>query len=179
LGFAVENAIGAVICVLIFALPIGLLIGAVILRGGVSFANKCLPKGSDHDDGDWDDEDDDRPVRRRAKAGIPEPGLGKAMGIVFVNFIVGTIVSIPISLVMGVGLGNMNGGKEDPAMSILASLVQMPIGFLLAAGVRTGMLPTSFARACLVVLFEYLIVIAVCLVIAVPLIVLVFALGGR
>ena len=31
-----------------------------------------------------------------------------------------------------------------------------------AAGVRTAMLPTTFPRACLVVVFEYLIVLAIC-----------------
>ncbi|QJW97129.1 hypothetical protein [Frigoriglobus tundricola] len=167
------DGIGVLICVMVFFLPIGLLLAAVILRGGVSLANKCLPRLSERTTGDWDeDEDEDdyeRPVRRRAAALIPEPGVGKAMGIVFTNFIIGVIASIPISVAMGVGLGNMNGGQGDPVMSLLASLVQLPIGFLIAAGIRAGMLPTSFARACLVVLFEYLIVLVIGLVIAVPL----------
>jgi hypothetical protein len=175
------GAVGGILCVLLIGLPIGLLIGAVILRGGVSFANKCLPKESERDDRYWDDEDedededeDDRPrrSRRRAKAAIPEPGVGKAMGIVLVGAIVGFIISIPINLVLGVGLGGPNGGNQDQAMSILASLIQLPIGFLVNAGIRTGMLPTTFGRACLVVVFEYLIAIAICLIIAVPLVLL-------
>jgi len=168
---------------MVFFLPIGLFLGAVILRGGVSFANKCLPQPSARSTRDWDedeDEDEDdyeRPVRRRTTALIPEPGVGKAMGIVFLNFIIGMIASIPISIVTGIGLGNMNGGRQAPAMHILASLVQLSIGFLVAAGVRAGWLPTSFARACLVVLFEYLIVFVICLVIGVPLVVLALVLG--
>ncbi len=179
------GAIGGILCVLLIGLPIGLLIGAVILRGGVSFANKCLPKESERNDRYWDDEDDDedydRPVRRRAKAAIPEPGLGKAMGIVLVGAIVGFIISIPINLVMGVGMGmgNANGGNQDQTMRILASLIQLPIGFLVSAGIRTGMLPTSFGRACLVVVFEYLIMIVICVIIAVPLFLLGFLLAGR
>lgn len=179
------DAIGVFICVMLVALPIGLLIGAVILRGGVSFANKCLPKETERDYDDWDDadddEDDDRPRRRRrrATAAIPEPGVGKAMGIVFVNFIIGFIISIPINLVMGVGFGNMGGGRGDPMMSLVASLIQLPISFLVNAGVLTAMLPTTFPRACLVVLFQYLIVIAICVVIAVPLVLLGVLLGGR
>ena len=38
------DAIGVFICVVLIALPLGLLIGAVILRAAVSFANKCLPQ---------------------------------------------------------------------------------------------------------------------------------------
>ena len=46
-------------------------------------------------------------------------------------------------------------------MQLMASLIQLPIGFLINAGVLTAMLPTTFPRACLVVLFEYLIAIAI------------------
>ena len=175
-----------VICVaLLIGVPIGLLIGALILRGGVSFANKCLPKKAERDYDDWDDEDDeddDRPRRRRrrrATAAIPEPALGKAMGIVFVNAIIGFIISIPINVVMGVGFANVGGGRGDPMMSVFASLIQLPISFLANAGVLTAMLPTTFPRACLVVMFQYLIMIAIGVVIAVPLVVLGVLLGGR
>ena len=171
------DAIGMVLCVLVFALPIGLLIGAVILRAAVSFANKCLPQPRSRYDDDYDDWDDDyRPrSRRRAPAGaIPEPSMGQAMLIVFVNMIVGFVVSIPINVAMGVGFAGQGGGN-DPAASIIASLIQLPIGFLIAAGVLTAMLPTTFPRACLVVVFEYLIVIGICVIIAVPLFLLAFA----
>jgi hypothetical protein len=162
---------------MLFALPIGLLIGAAILRGGVHFANKCIPSDRDryYDDDEWDDYDRPKRRRRGSSAAIPEPSIGKAMGIVFVNFIINFVVSIPISIVLGVGMGARGAGREDPAMSLIASLIQLPISFLVAAGVRTMMLPTSFPRACLVVLFEYLIVLAICVIIGVPLAILLFA----
>jgi hypothetical protein len=158
---------------MLVAFPIVLLIGAAILRGGVSFANKCIPRHVDRDyDEEWDDYD--RPQRRRrTSAAIPEPAVGKAMGIVFVNFIIGMAVSVPINIAMGVGVGARGGG--DPMVGLIASLIQLPIGFLIAVGVRTTMLPTTFPRACLVVVFEYLIVLAICLIFAVPLAFLLFA----
>jgi hypothetical protein len=172
--------LGVLCCVLGVALPIGLLIGAAILRGGVHFANKCLPKEVERDDDDYDDWDDyDRPRRRRRAALIPEPGLGKAMGIVLVRAIIGFVVSIPINLVLGLGVAGAGGGpgggaRPDPGLQIMASLIQLPIGFLVNAGVLTRMLPTSFARACLVVVFEYLIVLGIALIIGVPLVALLF-----
>lgn len=178
-------ALGVLCVIMVIAIPIGLLIGALILRGGVWLANKCLPQpgrryydeDDDYDD-DWDD-DYDRPRIRRGRRGgrtaIPEPPLGKAMGVVFVRFIIGFIVSIPISL----ALRGVAGGRPDASAQIVASLIQLPIGFLINAGVLTPMLPTTFPRACLVVLFEYLIALAIGLVIAVPLIALAFAVGGR
>lgn len=176
-----EEALGMMCCVLLFAIPIGLLIGAAILRGGVYFANKCLPRRDERYDDDYDDWDDydDRPRRRRrlSAPGIPEPGLGKAMAIVLIRAVIGFVIGIVIGAVMGVGMVAMNGGaggagggmgQPDPALQLLASLIQLPIGFLVNAGVLTGMLPTSFGRACLVVLFEYIISIAICIVIIVP-----------
>jgi hypothetical protein len=171
------EAIGVLLCVLVVALPLGLLIGAVILRAAVSFANKCLPQPTsryyDDDDDDWETEYRPRPRRGSGARAIPEPGMGQAMLIVFVNGIVGFVVSIPINVAMGVGLAGAGG--NDPAAQIIASLIQLPIGFLINAGVLTAMLPTTFPRACLVVVFEYLIVIAICLIIAVPLVLLTFA----
>src|SRR5438045_5400914 len=104
-------------CGLAIFLPIYLLICAVILRGGVHFANKVLPKPVERDYDDWDDYD--RP-RRVGSSAIPDPALGKAMGIVFVRLIAGIIVSIPISIVMGVGVAGM-GGRPDPQMQLLST----------------------------------------------------------
>ena len=68
------------------------------------------------------------------------------------------------------------GGRDEK--QLIASLIQLPIGFLINAGVLTAMLPTTFPRACLVVLFEYLVAIVICIVIAVPLFILLFAARG-
>jgi hypothetical protein len=167
------------VCVLL----VGLLIGAVILRAAISFANKCLPAPAraryddedDYEDGDGDWAAYERPKRResRAAGGIPEPTMGRAMGIVFVVFICTSIAGLPISLAMGAG----PLGDGEPEVVLLASLIQLPIGFLVTAGVLCGMLPTTFPRACLVVVFEYLIVLAICVIIGVPLYVLARAAG--
>ncbi len=174
-----EDAAIAVIVIVLIALPVGLLIGSVILRGGVSFANKSLPKPQPRRRYDEDDEDDDeydegwdaydRPRERRAKnAGlIPEPGLGKGMGIVFVNWIaqsfLGGFMRVSIEAI------------DDEAVGMLLALIALPVWFCIAAGIRAGMLPTSFARASLVVLFEVLIVLAICVVVGVPLYILLVA----
>lgn len=170
-----EEALGMLCCVVLVALPIGLLIGAVILRAAVHFANKVLPRPVERDYDEWDDYD--RPRRASASA-IPDPALGKAMGIVFVRFIVGFVVGAVIGFVMGVGAVGMGGGRPDPGLQVLSTLIQLPIGFLINAGILTPMLPTTFPRACLVVLFEYLISIAIGLIIAVPLVILLVAAGG-
>ncbi len=71
------------------ALFVVLLIYAVVLRASVWITNKCLGESggsggynrqSSYED-DWDD-DYERPARRRG-TGIPEPNLGKGMGISF------------------------------------------------------------------------------------------------
>jgi hypothetical protein len=177
-----NEAIGVILCVLVILIPIALLIGALILRGGVYFANKCIPKESEPDYDDRDDRDEeDRPrPRRRRGAAIPMPGIGWAMLIVFLNGIVSTIITTPIDLALGLKPFDFEA-EDDPAIVLLSMAIELPIGFLLAAGFRTLMLPTSFGRACLVVLFEYLIGIVIGLVLAVPLIVvmvLLFAAAG-
>jgi hypothetical protein len=170
-------ALGVMCVVALIAIPIGLLIGAVILRAACWAANKCLPQPSSryYDDDDEYDWDEDRPRRRRrssAKA-IPEPSMGQAMGIVFVNFIISFVVGFAIGFVMGAG-----GMGKDPAAVIVIQGLNLVLSFLIAAGVITAMLPTTFPRACLVVLFQYLIVLAIAIVIMVPLFVLGFALRG-
>jgi hypothetical protein len=150
--------------VFLFALPVGLLIGAVILRAAVSMANKCVggpAREPDYYDEDEDEEDWDgymRPRRGRESGGaIPEPTLGRAMGIVLVSVIAILVVTVPIRLFLG--LEAPVGGGDD--IFLLAQLITLVLGFVISAGVLAGMLPTSFARGCLVALFEYLIVLGV------------------
>lgn len=165
-----DEEAGILIAVLLFALPIVLLLGAVILRGGVSFANKCLPKESEWDDeDDWDWDGYDRP-RRPAPKRIPEPGLGKAMGIVFVSLVAQLVAVVPFFL-----MGDMI--DDEPELALLALLVALPLWFFISAGLRAAMLPVAFGRACLVVLFEALIGIVVGIAVGLPLAVLISALG--
>jgi hypothetical protein len=154
------------VCVVVIGFPLGALIGAAVLRLAVGAANKCLPPNER--ELVWDDADDlDAPD---CSGAIPRLGTGKAFGIVafsvFLGLLSGLFVTVPLWFI----------GEKSPAIRLLAVLLQIPLGFLLVAGARTAMLPTSFARACLVVLFECLIVFAIVLAIAVPL-ALFFAFG--
>jgi hypothetical protein len=172
----------AVLCVLVVALPIGLLIGAAILRAAVSLANKVVGGGRKSSDR-WDDEygdydDDDYRPRRRGRrddgGAIPEPTLGRGMLIVFVNGIVNFVVGFVLGLMIAAAMPN----KPTETVQLVANVIGLPIGFLTAAGLLTVMLPTTFPRACLVVLFQYLIVFAIVAVIVVALLAVGFGLGG-
>ncbi|MFO0823504.1 MAG: hypothetical protein U0792_10370 [Gemmataceae bacterium] len=189
----------AFVCVaMLLAIPIGLMIGAAILRGAVSLANACLgpdrSKTSYYDDEFTDYERRyERPSRRYQETNtgglIPEPGLGYGMVIVLVNafaqFAVGVVMAIGLMAVAGGagggqgfgagkrGFGDGDGGND--AMALMMNLLSIPVGFIVTSGVLTMMLPTSFGRACLVTLFQYLIMIAIGVVIFV---VLLAAVGG-
>lgn len=166
------------ICGGIVIFLIALAISAVILRAAVWAANKCLPQPRSRYDDDYDDWDDDydRPRRRRrgrASTAIPTPSMGHAMGIVFVNGIIGFVIGFVIGLMFGLaGLANNPGGQ------IMLQGLNLGVGFLVAASVLTMMLPTTFPRACLVVLFQYLIAIAIAIVIVVPIVILILATRG-
>lgn len=178
---------GALVCVLIFVIPLGLLLGAALLLAAIGLANKVVGDAStrssyDFDD-DVDDEDwDDLPKRRRGGRGrqsgaIPAPPLLTAMGIVLVVGIVNFLAGIPIR--MAFGLEPLGGdAPEDAQTALAAAIVSIPVGFLVMAGLLQMMLPTTFPRACLVVLFEYLIMIAIVLAVVVPLAILGLALRG-
>ena len=163
---------------MVIMIPVALLVGAAILMGAVALANMCLPKPRDRYY-EYDDEyDDDRPVRyrdrrNRSGAAIPPPSIGHAVLIVIVN----GLISFVAGLVIGV-MGEVVGGAQDPATMIVVQLFNVVLGFLITASVLTSMLPTTFPRACLVVVFQYVIVIGIALIIFVPLFVLGAGLGG-
>lgn len=170
---------------ILIIIPLIGLIGSVIIRGGVSFTNRCLPKPDprgprvtryDDDDDEFDDEYDyddwaeyDKPKGRRAPppGSVPEPGLGHAMGITYVLVLVLALVSF---LTRGVARD-----LDDFAPVVMLSAFALAVEFFIAAGIHSGMLPTSFARACLVVVFECLIVVAIVIAVGAPLYVI---LGG-
>jgi hypothetical protein len=148
-------AAGAILCGLAIGLPIGLLIGAVILRAAISIANKVLgpPRQSE-----WDDEYDGS-ARRRRRFGsdgvIPEPGIGKAMLIVLATGFVNFIVSFAIGFAIGAGGAAAQANAQRT--QALAQLAGLPVSFLVMSGMLTMMLPTTFPRACLVTVFQFLI----------------------
>lgn len=169
------------LCVLLVALPIGLLVGAVILRAAVSLANKVVggsPDQEAEDDYDWDSDEDDPPTRRTRPGGaVPVPGLGRAVLIVFAAGLANVLVGIVVGLAFGAARA-AGGGFNGPGPRLAAQLVSLPFGFLVSACIGGAMLPTTFPRACLVTLFQYLIGLVIVAVVGGVLFAAGFALFG-
>jgi hypothetical protein len=129
-------------------LLIGTVIGAVILRAACWLFNSMA--GGDE-----------------RRGGVPEPEFGRAMLITFVTFLVQTGVQMVIGFVTGAGAAaaeQAKPGAGGPAQ-LMASLIALPVGFLVMAGMLTAMLPTSFPKALLVALLEYVIIIIIAAII--------------
>src|SRR5262249_14972865 len=103
---------------------------------------------------------------------IPEPSIRYAMGIVLVaavtNLLVGIVIWMAVAELLepGPAARGPRGGGPDPEQllkgpGLIAPLISLPVGFLVCAGVSALMLPASFGRACLVTLFEHLILLFV------------------
>jgi hypothetical protein len=137
----------AVIAGMLCGLLIGTLIGAVILRAACWLYNKMAggPK---------------------SPSAVPEPEFGRAMLIVFVTAIVQMGVGFVLGLVIGGGAA-ATGQADNPSMRLLPSLIGLPLGFLVMAGMLTAMLPTTFPRALLVALLEYFVIIVIAVIIVV------------
>ncbi|WP_439621733.1 hypothetical protein [Gemmata sp.] len=186
---------------MIVAIPIGLLIGAVILRGAVSLANMCVGGGQAPAADPYEDEyegDHRRPRYGRYKVdtGIPVPSIGQAMVVVLLagiaNFVIQLVIVVAVVGVAGGGAGaNQRGGfGANPqagfgargagagGAEMVANLISLPATFLVASLITSGMLPTSFGRACLVTLFQYLIVIAIAIAIGIAVVAVVGGVAG-
>jgi hypothetical protein len=144
------------LCAMIVGLTIGTLIGAVILRAACWLYNSMVggPK---------------------SPSAVPEPTMGRAMGIVFVTLLVNFAVSFGVGLVVGGGAAAAGGDTQ--MAGIIAQLVSIPISFLVMAGMLTALLPTTFPRALLVALLEFAIsiVIGIGIVVVVMIVVAVLA----
>jgi hypothetical protein len=190
-------------CILIGALVIGILIGAVVLRCACWLYNKIagasggptkryrdefegedkprrqpdVDRYAEEEEDEENEEEDDRPrPRRRPEAydpdgpGVPEPTVGKAMGIMAVNAVIGFGINFAIGLATGAGMrgiGGPAGGGAAPNLGavLIANLVQLVVGYFLLAGLVTAMLPTKFGRACAVAGLFYVIGIAIAAVV--------------
>jgi hypothetical protein len=156
-------AFGAFACWGIFVLA-GLLVGgAVILRAAVTLSNRFLGASpaseTDSDDEELDEWIGYRHIKRRVQA-IPEPGLGKGMFCVFVLAVVGFLTGLLMSFLFGVG--PFDDGRFVGGGLMLASLIfGLGIGFPVSAWVLSGILPTKFGRACLVLLLNYAILLLI------------------
>jgi hypothetical protein len=98
-----EGAVlGGMLCALVVGVTLGTLIGAVFLRSACALYNRLVGG-------------------RKSPSSVPEPLLGKAMGITFVTTLVNAVLGFGIGLV--VGAGGAATGASERNMKILAQLI--------------------------------------------------------
>jgi hypothetical protein len=116
-----DGALGIFLCVGVFEIAFGTMLGAVFLRAACALYNKLAGgKGS--------------------PSSVPEPLLGKAMGITFVTILVHAVAGF--------------------------ELLSLPVSLLVLAGMNSALLPTTFARGVLVALCYLLVGFFVVVVLA-------------
>jgi len=96
---------------------------------------------------------------------VPEPLLGKAMGITFVTTLVNAIAGFVIGLLVGTGGAVAGASERGPA--VVAQLLSLPVSLLVMAGMNSALLPTTFAWELLVALCYLLVVFFVVVILAV------------
>jgi hypothetical protein len=177
--------LGAVLIVLLIAVPLGLLIGAVILRAAVSWYNRMSGAGSQPRQPAYAGYSANVPggpesanpfaapttygVSTVQTVGVPEPSVGYAMGIVFVS----GLANLPVSLITNFI------AAASPEATLPLGILSIPISFLIGAAVLKGMLPTpTFGTACLISLLQFVISLIIGVVIAVIVLVVLFATGA-
>jgi hypothetical protein len=126
-------AIIGLLCVLVIAVAVGTLIGAVCLLAAIALYNKMAGGAS-------------------SPGSVPEPALGKAMWITFATSVV--------QIVAGVVIGGY-GEAAEGARELFAQLISFPVSLLIMAGMLSAKLPTTFGRAVLVTLCYMLVVLIV------------------
>ncbi len=144
------------LCVLVFALLIGSLIGAIILRAACWLFNKFAG---------------DPPP----PGGVPGPDFGQAFLMAFVAMLVQLGVSFVIELM---GVGGAAAGGNPQTVQLVSSLISLPISFLVLSGIVASMLPTSFVKGMCVAGLYWIIVWIIGIVIAVVFMVLAGVLMG-
>jgi hypothetical protein len=147
--------IAGLLCGLVMALVMGTLIGAIILRAAIWAFNKLA--GTD--------------------AAVPEPTFGKAMLVAFVTSFVNNIAGIGLGFVLGASL--RAAGLEGIQLQAVVQAIAMPFGILVAGGMLSVLLPTTFMRGILVALIMMAIAIALAVFIVLMFVGLGMALGGR
>lgn len=150
---------GAVICWGLFVL----VAGAVVFRTAVTLTNRFLGAHSGSEVNPDEDELDEwigyRQIKQR-KEGITEPGLGKGMVCVLVLAVVGFVVGYLMRFVFEVGPFD-NDSYRDSGLVLLAHLFGACLSFPLSAWALASILPTKFGRACVVLLLNYAIILAI------------------
>lgn len=141
------------LCVLIFVLSLGMLVGSVILRAACSLMNKISSNS------------------------VPEPVFGTAIGIVVTRF----LATIAVSVTIGVVVGPMIGGiQENIDMGVRVALHVISLGISIVVGsvVIMSMLPTDYGKAILISLLEFGIKFCIGLVLGFVVIAVMHANGG-
>ena len=166
---------------LLIALPVALLIGSVILRAAVNFANRRLGPAPDHviaseDEDDWAD----YPIpgdRTSSRTQIPIPTVGGGMVMMLCILVVNVIVGAAIHLVIGEEPAPRQGRFRGPLDDgiLIARVLTLPVSFLVMSGLLAAMLPTTFRRGSLVAFFYF----AICVGIAALFFVPIWVLGWR
>jgi len=155
------GVLGVMACALVIGVVIGTLVGAVLLRAGIALYNRFAGG-------------------REAPGAVPEPAFGKAMGIMFVTFLVNGVVNFVMGLMLGAGA--VAAGSRMGGVNIVAQLVSIPVSLLVMATMLMAMLPTTFGRGILVTLCYMLVVLFVVVVLGVVfggIALLVFGLAGN
>lgn len=153
-------ALGGFCCVLV-ALLVILAGGSVLFRAAVGLANRSV--GASRPDYNFPDAERDpwigyrfikEPVR-----GVPEPGFLKGVGAVLVLAFVDFLAGIAVRIMLGVGFDHPHGrtGPDAEACHFIGIVLCFPLG----AWIVSSILPTKFSRACLVLLWIYLILLAI------------------
>ncbi|MDA7979665.1 MAG: hypothetical protein MPJ50_12935 [Pirellulales bacterium] len=126
-----------------------------------------------------------------AGRGAPVPGYGKAMGIVFLRVIIDRAIRFFVYTVLlpqPVPAQPMNAAGPTPdvilpiiidslADGIAISAALTVLSFLIGALILKAMLPASLGKACVIQLLEYLIGLAILLVLGVLIVVLISVLA--
>jgi hypothetical protein len=133
-------AIGVLLGLLVLAVVVETFIGAVCLRAGVALHNKVALFNQ------W-------AGGASTASSVPEPALGKAMGITFAT----SLARIIVASLFGIGTGGTRGQAVDAA----AVLISIPVSLLIMAEMLSARLPTTFGRAILVVLCYLIVVLLV------------------
>ena len=101
------------------------------------------------------------PVATGNPSGVPSPGFGKALGITAITVLVQIVVSVLLAVVA------ISGEMTAPTIN----LISLPVSFIVAASMICVLLPTTFGRALLVAIIQFIALI-VCIFLAL------FVLGG-
>lgn len=161
---------GFVLAVLVIAIPIAILVGALVLRASVWLANQCLwapAKRVRKYDPEDDEEDEDEFARlavsrTRRSTAIRPPSFGRALGVSAACTLAQTFFAVVQTFFDGVA-------RIDAVQSAVLAGCGLLLCFVITAGICAGMLPTTFGRACLVTLFDFLISVGIVAAVGLPL----------